>query len=137
MDRASATRLALNTLVGGRLGLGVSSWLAPGAVGKVLGLEVNGQVPYLARVFGVRDAVLALGAYSSSGEDRRRWLLAGLVSDSADAVASIIGGRSGYMSKRASVGLTAFALSGASLGAAILGLGRQGGGQPEGSAPLP
>jgi hypothetical protein len=137
VDRARTTKLALNTLIGVRLSFGVASWFAPGPVGKVLGLEVNGQVPYLARVFGVRDAVLALGAYSSSGEARRQWLLAGLVSDGADAVASIIGGRSGYMSARASVGLTVFALSGVSLATAILSVGQHGSEQSERSPALP
>jgi hypothetical protein len=120
MDRARATKLALNSLIGVRLGFGVVSWFAPRPVGRVLGLDADGQTPYLARVFAVRDAALALGAYSATGEAQRQWLLAGLLCDSADAVASIAGGRSGYLSARTSVGLTAFALSGMTLGAAIL-----------------
>lgn len=122
MDRAPVTKLALNGLIWGRMSFGVAAWLAPRPVGSALGLDMAGnpQAPYLARVLAVRDVVLALGAYGTSGEARRQWLLAGLVCDGADAAAGIAAGRSGYLPVRTSVALTAFALSGVGLVATVL-----------------
>lgn len=116
------TKLALNGLVFGRMSFGVAAWLAPRRVGSALGLDMNGnpQAPYLVRVLAVRDVVLALGAYGTDGEAQRQWLLAGLVCDGADAAAGIAAGRSGYLPVRTSVALTAFALSGVGLAAAVL-----------------
>jgi hypothetical protein len=44
-----------------RLSIGVAAWTAPRLAGKLFGLDVAGnpQVPYLPRLFGVRDAALA------------------------------------------------------------------------------
>jgi hypothetical protein len=122
MNRALATKLALNGLIWGRMTFGVAAWLAPRPVGKALGLDVAGnpQAPYLARVLAVRDVVLACGAYGTDGEIQRQWLLAGLVSDSADTLAGIAAGRGGYLPKRTSVYLTGFALSGVAAAAAVL-----------------
>jgi hypothetical protein len=78
------------------------------------------QAAYLARVLAVRDLVLACGAFGTDGEVQRQWLLAGLVSDSADTLAGIAAGRGGYLPKRTCVYLTGFALSGVAAAAAIL-----------------
>lgn len=116
------TKLALNALIWGRMTFGVSAWLAPRPVGRALGLDVVGspQDAYLARVIAVRDFVLACGAYGTDGEVRRQWLLAGLVSDSADVLAAIAAGRRGDLPKGASVFLGGFALSGVALVAAAM-----------------
>src|ERR1700734_496373 len=78
---------ALNALVGLRLVVGFVSWLTPRPAGKLFGLDVpaNPQAPYLARLFGARDVALAWGTFSSEGDTRRQWLLAGLACDAADA----------------------------------------------------
>jgi hypothetical protein len=122
VNRALATKLALNGLIWGRMTFGVAAWLAPRPVGGALGLDVAGnpQAVYLARVLAVRDFVLACGAYGTDGEAQRQWLLAGLVSDSADTLAGIAAGRGGYLPKRTSVYLTGFALSGVAAAAAVL-----------------
>jgi hypothetical protein len=122
VNRALATKLALNGLIWGRMTFGVAAWLAPRPVGGALGLDVAGnpQAVYLARVLAVRDFVLACGAYGTEGEAQRQWLLAGLVSDSADTLAGIAAGRGGYLPKRTSVYLTGFALSGVAAAAAVL-----------------
>jgi hypothetical protein len=114
VHRAPANKLALNGLIWGRMTFGVAAWLAPRPVGKALGLDMAGnpQAAYLARVLAVRDLVLACGAFGTDGEVQRQWLLAGLVSDSADTLAGIAAGRGGYLPKRTCVYLTGFALSG-------------------------
>jgi hypothetical protein len=91
--------------------------------GTIFGLnaEANPQAPYLARLFGVRDAALAWGALSSEREAQRRWLLAGLACDLADALAGIAGGRRGYLPKLTCVLVTGTALGAAALGGAALG----------------
>jgi hypothetical protein len=116
---------AINALSGLRLAIGVTSWSAPRAAGSLFGLdaEANPQAPYLARLFGVRDAALAWGALSSEGDAQRQWLLAGLACDVADALAGIAGGRRGYLPKLTCVLVTGTALGAAALGCAALGNG--------------
>jgi len=113
---------ALSALVGLRLAVGVTSWLTPRPAGKLFGLDVsaNQQAPYLARLFGARDIALAWGTFSSEGDVRRQWLVAGLACDAADALAGIAGARGGYLPKLTSVLVTGTALSAVALGAAAL-----------------
>ncbi len=112
----------IETLAAVRLGIGAGAWLAPGLAGRMFGLDVSGnpQAPYLARLFGIRDVALAWGALGSEGETRRRWLLAGLGCDVADALAGAAGGRAGYLPKATTVLVTGTALAAAGLGAAAL-----------------
>lgn len=112
-------KLSLNGLIWGRMTFGVAAWLAPRPIGRAVGLDMAGnpQAAYLARVVAVRDFALAMGAYVAEGKVQRHWLLAGLLCDSADALAGIAAGRGGYLPKRTSVYLTGFALSGVVLGA--------------------
>lgn len=119
MDRGLVRKLALNGLIWGRMSFGVAAWLAPRSVGTAVGLDMDGnpQAAYLARVLAVRDFALAAGTYATEGEVQRQWLLAGLVCDSADAVAGVAAGRGGYLPKRTSFYLTGFALSGVILAA--------------------
>ena len=121
MNRATA----INALSGLRLAIGIGSWSAPRVAAGLFGLdaEANPQAPYLARLFGVRDAALAWGALSSDGDAQRQWLLAGLACDVADALAGIAGGRRGYLPKLTCALVTGTALGAAALGAAALGNG--------------
>lgn len=121
VDRKSS----LSTLAGLRFAVGVASWMTPRPAGRLFGLDVaaNPQAPYLARLFGARDVALAWGALSSEGEARRRWLLAGLACDAADALAGVAGARGGYMSKLTSGLVTGTALSAVALGALALSEG--------------
>lgn len=112
--------LALSAL---RLLVGVSSWLTPRLAGRLFGLDAkaNPQSPYLARLFGARDVALAWGTMTTEGETRRRWLMAGLACDLADAAAGAAGGRRGYLPKLTSALVTGVALIAAGLGASALG----------------
>lgn len=83
-----------------RLAVGVISYFAPNLGGKLFGLDTAGnpQAPYLARLFGVRDVALALGAMQSTGESRRQWVQLGVLCDAADVGAAVFGKKGGYLS---------------------------------------
>jgi len=122
VSRTLVSKLTLNGLIWGRMTFGVAAWLAPRPVGNAVGLDMSGnpQAAYLARILAVRDLVLACGALGTGGGVRRQWLLAGLVCDSADTLAGVAAGRGGYLPKRTSLYLTAFALSGVATAVAVL-----------------
>jgi len=112
----------INALAGGRIAIGVGSWLAPRLSGKLFGLDAssNPQSPYLARLFGARDIALAYGVLSTSGEAQRRWLTIGVACDLADTAAGIAAARGGYLSKLPSVMVSATALAASALGTLAL-----------------
>jgi hypothetical protein len=118
MDGESSVK-ALGAL---RIAVGLISWLAPNLAGRLFGLDVdsNPQAPYLARLFGVRDLVLGVGTIAATGADRKRWLVAGLVCDTADAAAAGLGHRDGYLPAATTALLTAPALAGVGMGATAL-----------------
>ena len=105
-----------------RVSIGSGVWLAPRFSGRLFGLDpdANPQLPYLGRLFGIRDVVLAAGAQMSTGADRKLWLRLGLVCDAADAAAGLIAGRNGELSKLSTALVTAPALLAIALGAAAL-----------------
>ena len=82
-----------------RLAVGASAWATPRLAGKAFGLDAAGnpQSPYLARLFGIRDIALGVGALSTTGEARRQWLTLGVMCDAADAAAGNFAGRGGYL----------------------------------------
>lgn len=92
-------------LNGGRMALGLASLVAPDQAFRGTGLDSRGnpQMPFMTRMFGVRDLVLGAGALTASGGERTRWLQACVAADAADAVAALLGHRGGYMSTQAAV----------------------------------
>jgi hypothetical protein len=122
VNQALAIKLAINALIAGRMGFGVTVWPAPRLGGKAVGLDMDGNphAAYLARVIAVREVVLASGVCATDGDSQRQWLLAGLVCDCSDTFAALIAGRAGQIPKRASLSLTGFALSGVVLSAIAL-----------------
>jgi hypothetical protein len=115
---------AEQSLIGLRTALGTAVWVAPRIAGRLFGLDPKGnpQLPYVGRLFGVRDVALAYGLATSTGPERSLWLRVGLACDLADAAAGVLGGRSGDLPKLATVLVTGTALSAAGLGvAAMLG----------------
>jgi hypothetical protein len=105
-----------------RMAVGTSAWATPRLAGKAFGLDATGnpQSPYLARLFGIRDIALGVGALSTSGEAQRQWLTLGVVCDAADAAAGVFAGRGGYLPKVPTVLVTGVALVAAGLGLAAL-----------------
>jgi hypothetical protein len=109
-------------LIGVRGAIGVGAWSAPRFSGRLFGLdpEANPQAAYLGRLFGVRDAVLAIGVATNSGQQRAQWLQLGVVCDLADAVAGVLAGRRGELPPKATAMVTATALVAAGLGIVAL-----------------
>jgi hypothetical protein len=111
---------ATGVLIGVRMSVGAGAWLAPRLAGRLFGLDAvaNPQLPYVARLFGVRDAALGAGLGLSSGRGRRVWLKLGILCDAADGVAGILARRNGEISKLSTVLVTAPAVLGIGLGVA-------------------
>jgi hypothetical protein len=105
-----------------RLAIGASAWATPRLAGKAFGLDAAGnpQSPYLARLFGVRDIALGVGALSTTGEARRQWLTLGVMCDVADAMAGYFASRGGYLPRVPAVLVTGTAMVAAGLGLAAL-----------------
>ncbi len=118
MDRRSPVQ----SLVGIRAAIGIGAWVAPRLSARAFGLDPAGnpQAPYLARLFGVRDAALAYGLSTSEGPQRTLWLRIGLVCDLADAAAGLLAGRDGELPRVATALVTGTALTAAGLGLAAL-----------------
>lgn len=100
------------SLIALRASIGAGTWFAPRLAGRLFGLDAdaNPQLPYVGRLFGVRDVALAAGLALSSAQARRLWLQLGMACDAADAAAGILAGRNGELSKVSSVLVTAPAL---------------------------
>lgn len=117
----------LKLLISIRVSIGAGTWLAPRLAGRLFGLDPPGnpQLPYVGRLFGVRDVVLGAGAQLATGDSRRLWLQLGLACDAADAAAGIIAGRNGEIPAFTTILVTAPALMGIALGAAALKEGQE------------
>ncbi|HYN90392.1 MAG TPA: hypothetical protein VER75_00625 [Thermoleophilaceae bacterium] len=106
---------------GGRLAVGAAFVLAPGLAGRVWIGDDAGKRPVkvLARAFGVRDAVLALGVLISldRGAPVRGWLAGGILSDVVDVAAVLLAGDSIPAGRRR--GCAALGASSTALGAAL------------------
>jgi hypothetical protein len=113
---------AIRSLAGIRMAIGTSAWATPRMAGKAFGLDAdaNPQSPYLARLFGVRDLALGIGALTTKGDSRRHWLMLGMLCDAADAAAGMLAGRAGYLPKVPTALVTGTALVAVGLGAAAL-----------------
>jgi hypothetical protein len=113
---------AVNALAGLRLAVGFGAWLLPRLAGRLFGLDVDGnpQLPYVARLFGVRDIVLGLGTMTSEGEAQNAWLRAGLVCDAADFAAGLLARRNDEIGPVATVLVSAPAVGAVAMGFAAL-----------------
>jgi hypothetical protein len=112
----------IQSLVGMRGAIGAGAWLAPRLSGRLFGLDPAGnpQASYLGRLFAARDAALAFGLNSSSGQQRAQWLRIGIACDLADAAAGLLAGRRGDLPARATILVTGTALGAAALGVVAL-----------------
>jgi hypothetical protein len=116
------TEAIVKYLVVVRSAIGVGAWAAPRLSGQLFGLdlEANPQGAYLGRLFGVRDAALAVGLATNTGRQRAQWLQLGLMCDLADAAAGVLAGRRGDLPPKSTALVTATALVAAGLGVAAL-----------------
>lgn len=83
---------ARTALLAGRIGIAASTWLVPGLVGRLVGASParNPGAPYLARLFGTRDAWLAVEVLRADGAERDALLAGHVWIDAADAVAALV-----------------------------------------------
>lgn len=113
-----------------RLVVGGLSYAVPGLAGRPFGLDAgrNPQASYTARMFGSRDVAFGIGAVRATGTTRRRILQAAAACDGADAVASAIGYRAGYLSRTTAALTIAFSFMAGSVSlAAAAGTGESDG----------
>jgi hypothetical protein len=84
---------SLKLVAGARVIVGLSSWLLPYHASKFFAfLTLQPQSTILMRLFGVRELALAgLLVAAGTEAERRRVVVAGLVVDSMDALASLVG----------------------------------------------
>lgn len=115
--------VARSLLAGFRVVIGIAGLLAPRFGARLFGLrpEDNPGLPYTMRLFAVRDVALGVGLAGADPRDRHRWVDLGLASDASDAVASVLGGRSGALDRRAATLTGAAALFAVALGVAARG----------------
>ena len=76
-----------------RIAIGVAAVVAPGLSSRILsGRKASGIEPLLARMLGARDLALGLGAVIAldRGAPVRGWIEGAAVSDTLDAVASLL-----------------------------------------------
>jgi hypothetical protein len=105
-------KTAVNALIVSRTAFGIAAWLFPRPAAKAFGFDMpNPQLPYLARLIGTRDVILAYGLLTTEGDAQKQWLRIGLANDGADTVAAIAGGVGGYLPKRTAAILTVAALA--------------------------
>lgn len=109
-------------LVGLRIAVGVGALLAPRTVGRLFGLDMaaNPQAVYFARLFGIRDIVLGVGALKTTGPSRRLWRRLGILTDATDAVSAELGRRDGSLSTVTTVLAGGTAVAATALGVAAL-----------------
>lgn len=103
------------------MAFGVAIWTLPGPVGKAFGVDMTRDplAIYLSRLMGARDVALAWELLVTEGDNQRKWLIACMVCDAADALAAIAAGRNG-LSKRTTAMLLGAALAPMVRGALVL-----------------
>lgn len=96
-----------------RGGLAAAAYLAPTVVMEHLGAapELNPQMPYVVRVWAVRDLVLTALVLRLRGAPRTALLLACVAVDCTDVLSALLAWRSAAHSADQTVGLTLTALA--------------------------
>lgn len=107
----------------GRIAIGALSLARPSAAAGLIGAAPAGnpQLPFMTRLFGVREVALGAVTLLSSGTARRDLVAAGVLVDLGDAVASVVSYRTGEVSPLGAAPLLAVALGAAAAGAVELG----------------
>jgi len=88
-----------------RMVVGGASYVAPNLGARLVGLDpaTNPQGAYWARLFGIRDVALGLGAMRTTGAARRQILQLTAACDAADLASTLMGRRAGYLSAASTV----------------------------------
>lgn len=103
----------------GRIAIGALSLTRPTVAAGLLGAEPadNPQLPFMTRLFGVREIALGAVTLLASGTARRDLVAAGVLVDLGDAIASVVSYRTGEVSPLGAAPLLAVALGAAAVGA--------------------
>lgn len=98
-------KLARASIIALRGALGVGAMVVPRPMGALFGVDPadNPVAPYLMRLFGARELLMAWQVYAASDEELETVISAAIPVDAADVLASILGGSGGYLPKRAAV----------------------------------
>jgi hypothetical protein len=114
-----ASALSVERLSLGRAAAGATMLVRPTAVPQLLGVDsaTATRMAWSTQMLGVREVALGLGAFTAlrrgDGRAARLWLLAGLLSDSVDALAVAGAVARGRVSKVTGSGLVAVAATAA------------------------
>ena len=91
---------------------GLSTWVAPNLLARTYGAEAfKGDSLLWSRMAGSREAALAVGPLVSEGEERRSWLVLGLVCDFADMAATVVVNRDRPFSRGTALALATYTVS--------------------------
>ncbi|UMG92452.1 DUF4267 domain-containing protein [Nocardioides sp. TF02-7] len=109
----------------GRIAIGVGSIVAPARTSRLFGLHpaANPQLPYFARMFGVREIAIGALTLMAKGDVRRTLVTAGVAVDAGDAATGAMGLARKDFPLLAGGMLVVAALGAAATGAAALGSG--------------
>lgn len=89
------------TIVGLRLAIGVGGMLAPRLLGRLFGVkEIPDVLPYVMRLFAVRDAIMAYQLYQASDDELEEVYRQGIVVDSIDVISALAAYANGDISGR-------------------------------------
>jgi hypothetical protein len=85
-----------------RLAVGTGTLLAPRVTGRLLGLDpdANAGLPYVARMFGVRELYMAAPALLDPAGDHAEAHRRGIAVDVVDSLAALAGVARGQLPKR-------------------------------------
>lgn len=88
----------LRTFVAMRLLVGGGTFLAPALGARILRFDraADPEAAYWARLFGIRDVALGLGALRASGQARRDLMVLTAACDAVDVASALLGRRGGF-----------------------------------------
>jgi hypothetical protein len=118
----------MNPVIGlslGRIAVGVAAVANPTAASRLLQLDpaANPQLPYVVRLFGVREIALGLVTALARDRARRDLTLAGILVDAADAATGYLAMKEGAVSRKTALALMVPAVG--AVGSGVRGLARR------------
>lgn len=116
-----ASPLPLKALVVGRFTVAATHLFAPRLLARLVRTDLDGTAEVYARMFGVRNAVLATGLVNLDQiTDSRRFVQINVIVDAIDAGAFLVAGRRGEIDAQVVAMGTGIALTATALGLAAL-----------------
>jgi len=115
----------MNPVIGlslGRVAVGAVAVADPERAARVFQLDPvsNPQLPYLTRLFGIREIALGLATLMSSGKSRKGMIGIGILVDAADGATGYLAMQDGTVSRKTAMTLIAPAVG--AVGSGLLAL---------------